>query len=242
MAAEPGLEDFAEAEAKLEKPYAPEEAAVAQAETYITGFSATFRVPGKVGVPSSGEPRGVAVAEYMMKPEIRHHAIPRLAPDVYIRADMKNETGVPLLAGSIHVFRDGDFIGKSSIEDVAPGDELELHLGTDDRVTMEVEPITRKEGNAGIFGNKEVQAYGRRYVLENHGSDDVSLVLEDRVPYGTHDQISVEITQQKPKAAKIDELNRLTWELDIPKGGETEVLLGYKLTFPKDRRITPIDD
>jgi len=52
----------------------------------------------------------------------------------------------------------------------------------------------------------------------------------------------VEITQQKPKASKIDDLNRLTWELDIPKGGETEVLLGYKLTLPKDRRITPIDD
>ena len=69
---------------------------------------------------------------------------PALEKTAYLTAKAVNESGAPLLAGPIELFVEGEFVGRSRIEAVPEGDEIELAFGPDERIRIEREVLERK--------------------------------------------------------------------------------------------------
>ena len=71
--------------------------------------------------------------------------MPKLAEEAYLRATVTNESAHTLLPGTVSVFQGDEFVGTTSIETTAPGGEVELHLGVDDRIEVERELVKRRD-------------------------------------------------------------------------------------------------
>ncbi len=56
---------------------------------------------------------------------------------------MTNGSGQVLLAGPVSTFSDDAFVGTTALSQTAPGADIELALGVDDRVVVERELVER---------------------------------------------------------------------------------------------------
>ena len=101
--------------------------------------------------------------------------VPKIAEEAYLRgAPVANTTTATLLPGRVlgvprHGLRGHD----ASIESIAPGEEIELQLGVDDRVTIERE-LTKRQTSKNVLGNLRRTAVTYTTTVVNHRADAAS--------------------------------------------------------------------
>ena len=103
--------------------------APAQVTVRTNLLATSYAAPNRASIPSTGEQRKTVLATYPLKAELRRVTAPALEQRAYLTAKTINQTDVPLLAGPIELYVQGDFVGRSHIGQVPPGDELELAFG-----------------------------------------------------------------------------------------------------------------
>ena len=122
------------------------------AEAQEGTLAVAWRLPRPTAVPADGTPHRTTVATATLDARLDHVVAPALDPAAHLRATVVNTGGHALLAGPLSAFLDGAFVGTTHIDATAPGAELELHLGVDDRVAVERELLERTPHRALLGG------------------------------------------------------------------------------------------
>jgi uncharacterized protein (TIGR02231 family) len=123
-------------------------------------------------------------------------------------------------------------VGSTRLPVWAPGEEVELALGVDDRIRVERELVRRTAGRA-VIGSTRRREAEHLIRVTNHTSDRARVTVLDQVPVSRDDAISVKDSRVEPAPTERTDLGLLTWQLDLAPGGSGEIHLGVRVDVAK---------
>lgn len=206
------------------------EAVVATVET--AGAAVTYVLPARATVPPDGAPHKVTVARYPLAPHLDYVSAPKLAEAAYRRAKVANDSAYTLLPGLVNLFAGDEFIGGTKLELTAPGGEIELYLGVDDRVRVKRE-LKGREIDKKLLTDKRRLWYAYEIEVENLLGEVVKLTLHDQIPVPGHEEIKVRLETAEPKPTSESDLGLLEWSLTLAPQEKRIVRFGFVVEHPR---------
>ncbi|WP_084432379.1 mucoidy inhibitor MuiA family protein [Kibdelosporangium aridum] len=193
------------------------------------GEAATIYRPARqVAVPSDGTSHRTTVAVIDLSATVDHVTAPVQSLDAYLRATAVNNSEHTLRPGKASVFHDTEFVGTTTLDTWAPGEEAELNLGIDDRIRVERELVKRTAGKAVIGGTKRREA---EYLITvgNYSKRPTKVTVLDQIPVSRDDGIVVKDISCKPEPQQRTDLGELTWRLALDPGKSGEIRVGFRV-------------
>jgi uncharacterized protein (TIGR02231 family) len=210
------------------------EAAHLTAEVADSGEAAAglvYRVQRPLAVPADGGPYKTMVARFALDATLDHLAVPVLAPEAYARATVTNTSSLLLLPGPARVFHGTRFVGETSLETVAAGEEFELQLGVDDQIRVERQLRRRSTSKAMIGGTRTIDiAY--EITVENHRPNRARVSVHDHIPTSSDGDIKVRLREASPDPASQTDLGELTWDLSLEAGQTATIRHRFTVEHP----------
>ena len=192
----------------------------------------TYRPSRPVAVPSGAQGHRTTLAQLDLTAELGYVTAPVLAQEAYLRATVVNTSEHALRPGRAAVFHDAEFVGSTRLEPWAPGEELELALGVDDRIRIERELVRRTASKATLSGQKRREAE-YKITVANHGPREATVTVLDQAPVSRDDAITVRDIRTSPEPAETSALGEFTWQLALAPGKTGVVTLSYRVDVAK---------
>jgi uncharacterized protein (TIGR02231 family) len=218
---------------------APEAAVLMAEPSDSVGAGLVYRIQRPLAVPADGGPHTTSIGRFGLDAALDHLAVPVLAPEAYLRATVTNTSPLLLLPGPARVFHGTQFVGETSLETVAAGEEFELQLGVDDQVRVERKLRRRSTGKAVIGGTRTIDV-GYDIAVENHRHSRTRVSVHDHIPVSTDGDIRVRLRETNPAPATQTDLGELTWELSLDGGQEATVRYRFTVEHPAQVTVTGI--
>ena len=169
---------------------APRRMAAQQSEVISADFSAEYKVPGKLSLESGSNKRRFALSTQDLSSSIRLASVPRLDPRAMILATIKYEGETPLLAGSLALYRNGNFVGNTHLSQKLSGEEVKLSFGEDDKVKIKYQPDPDKKRKDGLlFGKKKVVERHYQVSINNNHDKSYDITLYDTLPFASNKRL-----------------------------------------------------
>ena len=200
-------------------------------------FAAEYRIAGRGNVPADGSSHRFTIADRKLASTLSVVATPRLAPVGYLIATARHEGEEPLLPGAVSVFRDGSYVGLAHLKLTAPGEEVKLSFGADDKVKIEYRLVSDGESQEGLIStDRRVE---RQYLTKvaNHHARALEITMFDQLPVSQDERIEVELLRSTTKPTLTDVEDRkgvLAWRYLYQPNEEREIRFGYAVTAPED--------
>jgi len=214
-----------------------------QAGVVHSSYNVDFRVPGRSDVPSDGREHRVRLRQETLAAQVSYRTVPGLNAAAYLVAKASASNDYPLLSGPVRVFAGGAFLGSFGLDETAPGQELTLPFGVDNRIRVERNPLPRSRSHEGITGRDRRIAFGFRTTVENLRDQKVSLVIEDRVPVSEDERIVVEKGKETTPGAEENEDRPgvLEWRLTLEPRQKRDIVLAYSVRFPREMVVPGVE-
>lgn len=200
------------------------------------GTSITYVIPGVATIPPDGAQHKVTITRLPLTPQLDYVCAPKLAQAVYRRAKVDNTSLYTFLPGNANIFIADEYIGTAQLELTAPGAEIELYLGVEDRIKVERE-LKRRDVDKRLIGGKRHKLFGYEVNLENLLPDKASLTLHDQFPVPRHEEIKVRLESVDPKPAEQTELHLLKWEFSLEPKEKRTVRFDFSVESPQAMEI-----
>lgn len=241
MKAESPSADFADMD---EEDMMLEEKEMAYASVAVQkhGFVAEYTIPGPSSVLSNGTQSKLRIGTSQTKSELQVHIKPQLSQSAFIVAKVTLEGDTPLLAGSMNLYRDGAFIGRSHLPLLNPGKEHYLSFGIDDQVTFKHKTLKDMKKDAGMILSDNMQERHFVTTIENHHARPVNIVLQQRVPVSKNEDIKFDLLKDKTTPGFETDWNNvkgvMSWNLNLAPQAKESVKLGWKVEWPKGAQLS----
>jgi uncharacterized protein (TIGR02231 family) len=196
-----------------------------------------YRVQRPLAVPADGGPHKTMVARFALDAALDHLVVPVMAPEAYLRATVTNTSPLLLLPGPARVFHDTRFVGETSLETVAAGEEFELQLGVDDHIRVE-RHLRRRSTSKAVLGGTRTVDVAYEITVENHRSDRTRVSVHDHVPVSTDGEIKVRLREASPDPAEQNDLGELVWELSLDGGQAAAIRYRFTVEHPAQVTVT----
>ncbi|GLZ38675.1 hypothetical protein Acsp05_22990 [Actinokineospora sp. NBRC 105648] len=219
--------------------YSPQSAPIAESFAVAEhGVSATTYQPSRpVAVPSDGTSHRTTVASVELPADVDHVTVPLRGPEAYLRATVTNTSEHTLRPGRASIFHDAEFVGVTELVSWAPGEEVELTLGIDDRVRVERE-LVRRSASKAVLGGKRKQEAAYRIKVGNFGPRQAKITVVDQVPVSRSEAVEVRELTLTPEPAERTDLGEVTWKLDVAAGQTVEIGIGFRVEIAKGQTLT----
>ncbi|MEZ5840490.1 MAG: mucoidy inhibitor MuiA family protein [Hyphomicrobiales bacterium] len=207
----------------------------------LSGFNATFVIPGATSVPTGGAAKSLRLGTAALEADVLVKSVPELDDTAYLSAKVINKSGAPILPGRAALYRDGAYIGDGNLAYLADGDDTTLGFGADDAVVVSRVPVAREEGKSGILTKKSTDERDYRITVKNLHDRKMKITVLDRLPYSEHEDITVEMLPGSTRATETDvdkERGVLAYTAEFEPKSEKEYRLNYRVTWPADRSVT----
>jgi uncharacterized protein (TIGR02231 family) len=194
----------------------------------------TLRAEGSTTVQGDGRLHTVPVFELSAKAESELVCMPELEAKVFLKAVLKNDATMPILAGPVELLRDGGFIGWTKVLYVAPGELFELSFGHEDG--LRVYRTQRHESEIDEHGWTHNDAVVSVH-LSNLDGIERELTLTERIPVAEISHVRVSLDRQRctPPLAEVDPENGFcSWSVNLPAHGQQALHLVYRLSTAAD--------
>jgi uncharacterized protein (TIGR02231 family) len=222
-----------------EAPAAPPAAKVAEATVESSGATVTYRVARPVAVPSDGSPHRTAVTTLDLGARLDYVTAPKIAAEAYLRARVTNNSAFVLLPGWANIFHDADFVGRTYLATIAPNEEFEAQLGVDDRVKVERE-LSGRTVDKTLIGNTRRTQFSYTITLTNLLATPARITVLDQLPVSRHEAIKVKLQDAAPKPTEHNDLNILTWELELKPQEKRALFFAFVVEHPRDMAVIGI--
>ncbi len=206
------------------------------AETRQAGPIVTYRVPRQSTVESDGAPHKNLLTRFDARPEMSYLAIPRHTTAVYRRATFVHEAAAPLLPGQANLFVDDEYVGSTNLDYTPTGDELELLLGVEERITVEQE-LMRRQVDKRLLRENRVLHYAYGIKLHNLLTERAKVEVQDQIPVSRHESIKIKLDHVAPRPETQTEMQILTWQLDLEPGAEHTIQVEFTIEHPRAMEV-----
>ncbi len=210
--------------AKLEmaEPVAFDEASMEMGAT-----AATYAAQTPVAIPSDGSEHQALITDFRLPADVDHVTAPVRSEDVFLRATVTNSSPHTLRAGRASLFHGAEFVGVSDLEVLAPGEEVELALGLEDRIRVKRELVARHADKAFLGATARHEARWRTTVT-NHSGKPAKVTVLDQAPVSKAPGITVRDVKTSP-GTDVNDLGEVTWRLELADGQQAQVELGVRV-------------
>ncbi len=206
------------------------------------GVSVVFNITGARDVPSSEDDTKVLIMRRSFSAKTSYRTVPKLSPFAYLRGSFTNESEYPLLAGQAMIYVDGDYVGRTQLETLAPAESVDLSLGIDDGIKVRRELVKKFERNKGLFTKKRELAYIYKITLENYKRKEVKLEVLDQIPRPLHESISVEEIDFSRQPNEWDrDKNELKWLIKLKPQEKLELIMNFTVSYPRDAHVIGLE-
>lgn len=204
--------------------------------------SVNYEIRRTVKIASDGKPHKVPITEITLPVDFEYIVLPSKGPNAYLKAHTTNESVYQLLSGEMNVFIDDYFITTSKLEQTLPGDKINLFLGIDNGVKVNILPIQKHESTTAIiFTAKKTHLDITKITrITNNKNFDISVIAYLELPSASDENIVIKKLEpaDNHKSVTIDiPSNVLQWKLNIPAGESKETKLVYSIEYPSDNKL-----
>ncbi|HSH09780.1 MAG TPA: DUF4139 domain-containing protein, partial [Oceanipulchritudo sp.] len=207
------------------------DAEMASPESTTTGFF--IHLPQTLSLDSGKEPAVREAFTGQLKADFWSEAVPELSTEAWLMAGMTNELGWPILAGESYCYIDGQLVARRQIQGIAAGEEIELALGRNEKISIERKERVRKESEGGLIDRTKRHDFKFETKVDNRMKVAHRVVLQDRFPVGRDNKIQVRIVA--PKDVEPEEGTGLfKWERTLPAGGNVVMTTEYTIIYPAE--------
>lgn len=216
-------------------------AEVSLANPKESGTTVQFEVPGQTTIPSDGSPHKTTAGHVSLVPQIDYLAVPKHTDAVYRRVTIHNESPGPWLPGGASLFAGDEYIGSTHIDFTPRGEEVELLLGVEERLTVKRE-LVKREVDKRFLRDRRQMRYGYEIELHNLLAETAVVELHDHIPVARHEEIKVKLEQVTPEPSEQSDLNLLEWRLSLAAGAEQTVSYHYLVEYPRSLEVVGLHD
>ena len=194
-----------------------------------------LRVTHPSTVPADGRPYRIAVLETPLKAEVDRYAAPALSPQLFMRAQTHNETGMILLPGPADIYRSSGYVGTVWLEELASGEKFDLSLGPAGPLTVTRELDAHRNRTVEASATRKKVHFVYKMEVHNFGDDATEVTLSDSVPVSRVDQVKITLGDDTtPGFTKGQDESIYSWNLKIKPGEKKVVALSYIVDLPTD--------
>ena len=198
-----------------------------------TSFS--YKIKNPYTIKSGESEKTVAVESYSLPATYHYLSIPKEQPEAFLTANIADWESLNLLPGTVSLFMDNAYVGKTRLDKETVADTLSLSLGKDDGITIE-----RKQNESfrekNFFGNRVTETKGWDITVRNTKSTGVDIEIRDQVPVSSNEDIGVEI-EERSGADYNKSTGILKWNLNLEPSESRTLQLVYKVTYPSGKQI-----
>lgn len=204
------------------------------------GGSITYRINSTSYIPSDGVPHKTTILNEDFPCRAEYMALARVSPLAYLQATITNlQAGVMLLAGKVNIFLDQTFVGTTQLDNIAPGQEFKLNLGSDEGIVIQRDLVERQV-DPKLMGNQRHRTYAYRLVITNFRECEVKLKLTEQLPVSRHEQVKVRLTLSNPEI-EVGEMGMVEWSLTLPPLSGQELYYQFAIEHPPEFTIVGLE-
>jgi uncharacterized protein (TIGR02231 family) len=207
------------------------------------GIAVVYKLPRKASVKSDGSEHKLPVSSQTLSAKFEYSSYPRAVLAAYLGSRVRNSPELQLLAGRTNIFLDGDFVGLSSIDNIGPGEEFDLYLGSDENVKIKREQVEKKVDEtliAGIPSPNKQTVFKYKLTVENYKSKKINVKLFEAMPVSEDDRIKVKIDKVSFEPKQKDWKDRKgvwLWELELAPKEKKEIFYTYIIEHPRQMQV-----
>ena len=164
-----------------------------------SGMTASYDVPGLRTIRPSFTLRRHRIASINLKDiHLSHLIVPKLRATAFLKARIRNDSGVTLLRGPVGVTLDGSFLGNTSLPRSSAGETFNLNVGVDPAVTVNYGKPTVRKSESGILNKEKTNVYLRTcYITNTKAARPIEGLYLDQVPVSNDERLKVEVIQPR---------------------------------------------
>ena len=234
-------------QAPLRPPMRLVEVSKSQLQTGL--FIQTFDVLRPASIPSDSTEHKVSVSVIDLESSFENVCIPEESSNVYLVAKATNTSEYPLLSGPSSVFMDNNFISKSALKSVSPGEEITCSLGVDPlvRVSLKAGDSYQSHQAGWISKGTVSEEYSKVTCVKNTKKSPISVKVVESVPVSEDERVKVHLLE--PVCARagvkvgvsgggsvmLNEKNQLEWCMQVQPTSQRKFLLNYVVEYPASK-------
>ena len=212
-----------------------EESELLEVQQQQSLFGYEFTIGQPLSLPSSTKATATEIARYQLPATYLYKVYPKKDKEAFLVAEATDWQKLNLLEGDANVFFDNSYVGKSRLSTSSATDTLYLSLGRDPSIRVDRTKVNEKSASRFLGSNRE-QTVTWRIVVTNTRREAVSVSVYDQTPIARNSDINVSVEElsggQRDKDTGI-----VTWKLDLKPNEKRELLLQYKVKYPKNERL-----
>jgi len=232
------------------------EVAMASANATINsdGPAVSFTLPRKITVTSNAQDmQTTSLGAFETEAKLFRIAVPMITDSTYIRSNVTNTSDYILLPGVASIFHGSDYVGKTSLPTIAPGESFDLDLGIDPIVIASRVLLEKETVSTGLFSSGIQTLYKYRVTISNGHEETIDVRLWDRMPVSRNEEIEVTLknisTPLSTDALYLSSLRPtglLRWDLQLLGNttGKSSTELSWEIDVARSNNIemTPLPE
>ncbi|MBE9129013.1 MULTISPECIES: mucoidy inhibitor MuiA family protein [unclassified Coleofasciculus] len=188
-----------------------------------------LRPTTKATIPSDGRPYRVPLFSFESEAEVKYVLMPEIACQVILKSEQRNTAQFPILAGPVDLVRSSEFVGKTSIGFIAPGETFALGWGSD--AAMRVQRTQTQKREREHLTKWTVVTTTVKLFLSNIGAESRVIETTERLPISELEQVKVEaIAEETTDGVQPNENGFCTWNFTLEPYSQRQATLVYKVS------------
>jgi uncharacterized protein (TIGR02231 family) len=217
------------------------QAEVVEATVETDGAAVTYRVQRPVAIPGDATPHKTTVATLELDAKLDYVTVPKLVPEVYLRARIRNTSRHLLLPGRANVFHGNEMVGATVLEhSLAPNEEFDTQLGLVDSVKVERE-LSERTTSKVLIGNNRRITFGYKITVTNNMLIPAHVIAYDQLPVAKHEDIKVRLVSVQPQPAEQSDMGILKWDFIVVPQRRMELTFSFTIEYPRQMAITGLN-
>ena len=199
------------------------------------GEARVYQVPEPTTVPSDGRPHTVPFDRWTGAADTDQVCLPEQQLFVFVRSVQNNASDMPLLAGPVTLVRHGQYVGRSEIAYVAPGDRFALSWGSEDGLVV-LRYVTRDQEQTTLTKTR-LDTFQVEVYLVNHTGTPQELQLSERIPVSEIEKVKVELLNKATTPGyTVDDQGLVSWAITLAPGQERRTVSAHRVSLPHNVR------
>lgn len=183
-----------------------------------------LRPATKATIPSDGRPYRVPLFAFDTPAEVEYVLMPEVSQQVILKSIQTNSSQFPILAGPVDLVRSTEFVGKTSVMFIAPGEKFALGWGPDGAMRVQRTEEEKREQNHLTKWNRVT--ISRKLFLSNIGASERTIKITERVPVSELEQVKVEVLKKKTTdGVQPDKQGFCTWNWTLEPYSQAQISL-----------------
>ena len=188
-----------------------------------------LRPNSKASIPSDGRPYRVPTFSFDSEAQVEYVLMPEISCQVVLKSEQTNTAAFPILAGPVDLVRSSEFVGKTSILFIAPGEKFALSWGPDG--AMRVQRTTTQKRKQDHLTKWNSVTTTTKLFLSNIGEEARVIKTTERIPVSELEQVKVEaISEKTTQGVQPDENGFCTWNFTLNPYSQLQATLVYKVS------------